>query len=132
VRKGHKASACGWSEMLSTSNSAASLHSPTQPILRHDRGWWMKRFKENGLEEAGEFITPFRDAMRRAPHKRKRNGGVFLLQRLTEQPIHGLTNERNKDTIKQDRYMGSLKARGRWCTAMNKSRLVTLVVSGGR
>jgi hypothetical protein len=118
--------------MLSTSNSAASLHSPTQPILRHDRGWWMKRFKENGLEEAGEFITPFREAMRRAPHKRKRNGGVFLLQRLTEQPIHGLTNERNKDTIKQDRYMGSLKARGRWCTAMNKSRFVTLVVSGGR
>ena len=36
----------------------------------------MKRFKENGLEEETDMITPFREAMRKVAHKRKRNANA--------------------------------------------------------
>ena len=71
----------------------------------------MKRFRENGLEEDTDMITPFREAMRKVAHKRKRSGGVFLLSRTSDVPIHHLVDQRDKDQIKQDRYQGSLKVR---------------------
>jgi len=71
----------------------------------------MKRFRENGLEEDTDMITPFREAMRKVAHKRKRSGGVFLLSRTSDTPIHHLVDQRDKDQIKQDRYQGSLKVR---------------------
>jgi hypothetical protein len=88
----------------------------------------MKRFKENGLEEETDMITPFREAMRKVAHKRKRNGGVFLLRRTSDTPIHQLVDQRDKDQIKQDRYQGSLKVRStQYCYHSNQSKwLATL------